>query len=644
MGIDSLLTSSNGATYADLDNDGDLDIVVNNMDDFAHIYENNSEKIEKQNFLKISFKGPNGNTLGIGTKVKVVCQGKEQVRELYLSRGFQSSVGTILNFGLGANALADQIKILWPDGASQLLTNVEANQTLVVDYVNVVLKKDQDSIQEPMFVDITEQSLIYSHMENEFNDFERESLLPHKMSEQGPALAVGDINRDGLDDFFIGGAFGFEASLYFQTKEGSFVASNQKVFTEEKNYEDVGAEFFDADNDGDLDLYVVSGGNESEEGSENYQDRLYENLNGTFVRSTTALPNFRESGSCVKPFDFDMDGDIDLFVGGRQIPGKYPYPASSQIFENKSTKGKIAFVDVTSKIAPSLQKIGMVTAAIWADVDQDTLTDLVIVGEWMPITVLKNQGGHFENLSTQFGLTNEIGWWNSISASDFDNDGDIDLVAGNLGLNYKYKASFEEPFEIYADDFDSSGSLDIVLGYYNGGILYPLRGRQCTSDQMPFVKKKFGNYDSFGKATLTEVYGSQNLDRAVHYAAKTFGSSYFENQVGKFNIYQLPTMAQLSSINSILTDDFDKDGHLDVLLAGNLYGSEVETPRNDASYGVYLRGGQLGEFEAVLPVISGIMIEGEVKHLRQLMSVNGAKIIIVAKNNGKLQFYRTNLK
>lgn len=640
LGLDSLKTSSNGAAYADLDNDGDLDIVVNNMDEFAHIYENNAEKINANRFLKINLKGPKGNSGGIGARLKVITGNEAQLREQYTSRGFQSSVSNVLHFGLGSNSGVDQVEVLWPDGSIQQVEHVEPNQTLVLDHKNASKREEPVSRPLRMFEDITDQVIEHRHIENEFNDFFRESLLPHKMSQEGPALAIGDINKDGLDDFFVGGALGHTAMLYLQNGNAYFKALPQEAFDNDIYHEDVDAEFFDADGDLDLDLYVVSGGNEKEEGAVFYQDRFYENRNGTFVRSLKALPNRYVSGSCVKPFDIDADGDLDLFVGGRQTPGKYPNPTNSYILENQSTSGKISFVDATAKIAPDLNTLGMVTDAVWSDVDQDSLVDLVIVGEWMPITVLKNKGGHFENVTDEFGLSDQTGWWYSIATSDFDNDGNMDLVAGNLGLNYKYKATAEEPFEIYTDDFDNSGNLDIVLGYYNGGDLFPLRGRQCTSEQMPFVKEKFDTYEAFGKATLKEVYGTKNLEGAVHYAAKTFASTYFENDGNTtFRAKPLPTMAQFSSVNSILVNDFDNDGQLDMLVAGNLYGAEVETPRNDASYGLYLKGKPDGFFEAVPATKSGILIKGEVKELRLLNGPNNTKNILAVKNNGRVQAF-----
>ncbi|MDT7828360.1 VCBS repeat-containing protein [Pricia sp. S334] len=642
LGLDSLKTSANGAAFADLDNDGDIDIVVNNMDDYAQIYENNSNRINKDNFLKIRLKGPIGNTLGIGARVKIIMDDAVQMREQYLTRGFQSAISPTIHFGLGSAQDIQMLQVLWPDGSSQEINTVQPNQTLVLEYGNATKTDSHQSDDIPLFEDITDKILSHVHVENKFNDFERESLLPHKMSEQGPAVAVGDVNNDGLDDFFVGGSMGFAGTLYLQNNDGTFTSHGQIGLERESQYEDVGAAFFDADRDGDLDLYIVSGGNELKTDSEYYQDRIYINKEGVFTRSVQSLPKFTASGSRVKPFDFDSDGDLDLFIGGRQTPGKYPQPADSYLLENRSREDFVSFVDVTEKKAPHLQKVGMVTDAVWTDINQDKLIDLILVGEWMPITVMINQGGYFEDKTSSFGFAEETGWWYSIAASDFDKDGDIDLMGGNLGLNYKYKATQEEPFEIYAEDFDSSGDLDIVLGYYNGGDLFPLRGRQCTSEQMPFIKKKFESYDAFGKATLKEVYGERSLEKALHYAARTFASTYYLNEGdGIFKKTPLPMEAQLSSVNSILLDDFDEDGSPDIIMAGNLYGSEVETPRNDASYGLYLKVVKKGKsFKAVPMRTSGIVLKGEVKHLCQLNSTNNSKIVMVIKNDGEIQFLR----
>ncbi len=634
------LTCSNGAAYADFDNDGDLDLVVNNTDSISYVQWNQAQHTLNR-FLKVKLEGGEKNKLGIGAKVLVKYDSKVQTREHYLTRGFQSSMAPGLHFGVGNTENIDEVTVVWPDGKTQILRNIKPDQTLVLNYSEA---KNGEPVQEPsqkMFTDITDITLLFAHKENPYDDFEKESLLPHKMSQQGPAFTVGDVNADGLDDFYLGGALGHSGNLFLQNSDGTFSIRSQPAFTVDKHYEDVGAALFDADNDGDLDLYVVSGGNEQEENSSYYQDRFYENKEGVFLKNEAIYADFVSSGSCVKPYDYDGDGDIDLFVGGRQIPGKYPLPASSHLLENQSSNGDIRFVDVSKDLIPELDGLGMVTDAVWADMDGDGLADLLVVGEWMGIKLFKNQKDHFIDISSASKLGQEVGWWNSIAAADFDQDGDMDLICGNLGLNYKYRASKEETFDVYAKDFDESGNLDIVLGYYNEGDLFPLRGRECSSNQMPFIKKKFESYDAFGKATLGEVYGEENLDNSVHYKANNFSNTYFENKDGKFIGHPLPAMAQISSINAILPFDFDGDGKLGILAAGNLYGSEVETPRSDAGYGLFLTGSKKSTqaFTAVTPVQSGILVTGEVKHIGLLKGANKEYKIIFVRNNEALRFY-----
>ena len=547
-------TCSNGAAYADFDNDGDLDLVLNNTDSLSYVQWNNAGNLYRNNYLKIKFDGSKKNKLGIGARVIIGYDSKKQLREHYLSRGFQSSVAPGIHFGLKKNENIDILTVIWPDNKKQILKNTKPNQTLTLSHEDAKLV--HDVIQERtynMFDDVTDKAVAYKHRENPYDDFKKETLLPHKMSQQGPAFAIGDINSDGIDDFYLGGALGYPGNLFVQNYDGTFSIKEQTSFQKDRLFEDVGAALFDADNDGDLDLYVVSGSNEQKEGTKYYQDRFYENIEGIFTKKPASIPRFFTSGSCVKPYDYDKDGDMDLFVGGRQTPGRYPYPTSSHLLENRTVNGSISFIDVSREIIPALEDYGMVTDAVWTDIDSDGLADLVIVGEWMPIKIFINKEGHFIDYSKKYGVDEEVGWWNCISAADYDNDGDIDFICGNLGLNYKYKASKEETFDIYTKDFDESGNLDIVLGYYSGGDLYPLRGRECSSNQMPFIKKKFESYDAFGKATLEQVYGKESLNSSIHYKANNFSSMYFENKGEKLVGKPLGMLAQVSSIVPYIT-------------------------------------------------------------------------------------------
>ncbi|MBN2173158.1 MAG: VCBS repeat-containing protein, partial [Bacteroidales bacterium] len=509
-----------------------------------------------------------------------------------------------------------------------------------LDYKNAKTVQESELPVNTIFTDITSKSKIdYLHKENEFDDFKHESLLPHKMSQFGPALASADVNGDGLEDFYVGGALGFAGVLYVQNQGGAFQSSYATSFLwdSEKKYEDVAALFFDADSDGDQDLYVVSGGNEYPDGDEGLQDRLYTNDGkGNFLRSK-ALPELRLSGSAVKSGDYDGDGDLDLIIGGRQTPGLYPYPASSTILRNDSKNGDLKFVDVTAELIPEFKNIGMVTDADWVDIDNDNDLDLAVVGEWMPITIFENDQGAFK-IKNGTGLEDQVGWWSSIEYADFDNDGDMDFIAGNLGLNYKYKASPDEPFEIYAKDFDNNGTTDIVLGYYDTGNLVPVRGLECISNQIPSVLKKFPTNNLFAKATLKDIFGEENLQDALFYAATDFATCYIENTGDfTFKVHPLVNRAQLSSVNTIQIDDFNSDTFLDVLIAGNMYGSEIRTPRNDAGYGLLLTGDGKGNFIPVEMNESGVCVPGDVKGSKRIKLSGGKEGILFAKNQDYLQ-------
>lgn len=631
------MDASNGAAYADLDNDGDLDLVTNNMDDVASIYRNNSIELGLGNFIKLKLKGPKNNPNGIGARVSIIANSKKQISEQYVSRGFQSSVDNILHFGLGEEKEIEQISITWPDGKEQRLQPQKINQTLILSYFEAEAVAETAKHIAPLFTTITAASgLNHFAVENDFDDFERESLLPHKMSQEGPALAMGDIDGDSLDDFYVGGAKGQSGKLYIQNSEGKFKTSPQPAFQKSKPYEDVDAVFFDADKDSDLDLYVVSGSNEYETGSEFYLDRIYINEKGQFQKAINPFDqNMAVSGSVVRPNDFDSDGDLDLFVGGRQAPGQYPQSGTSLLWRNDSEKGKIHFTRIEEKL---LDKLGMITDADWSDVDGDDIKDLIIVGEWMPIKIFKNSGTAFTDLSKNANLEKETGWWFSVEAADFDQDGDMDIIAGNLGRNSKYQASPDAPFQIFADDFDQTGSLDIVLGYHQEGEVYPLRGRECSSNQMPFIKKKFPDYHTFASANIEEVYGKENLENSLQFSATNFATTYLENTgAGQFKIMALPNPAQLTTTRKIIAEDVNSDGNLDVLLFGNLYGFEVETPRQDAGYGLILLGNGNGDFQPMMPYESGLFAKGEVADAVPISMVNGNRAFLIAKNNDYLQ-------
>ncbi|WP_299888768.1 VCBS repeat-containing protein [uncultured Lacinutrix sp.] len=629
---------STGVTYADLDNDGDLEIITNNIDDYASVFENHSA--DKNNFITIEFKGKQNNTFGLGVRVYVKTKAQTQMQELTLSRGFQSSIAPELHFGLKNNQIIDELKVVWPDGETQILETVKVNQRLLLNYSDASNESvAMEELTNPIFNTVASFTPDFKHIENGYDDFSKQLLLPHKLSNFGPAIAVGDVNGDGLDDYFMGGAVDYVGRLMLQTKTG-FVESKQEVFIKDKIQEDVNAMFFDVDLDGDQDLYVVTGGNAFGPNTELYQDRLYiNNGKGTFSKSE-ALPKMYISGSRVYQIDFNQDGKPDLLVLGRHLPDLYPQPTTSFLLENVSTDLEVEFIDVTKKMAPDLENIGMSTSAVVTDFNKDGKEDFIIVGEWMPIKVFENSGTEFKDVSETVNLGQETtGWWWSIKEGDFDNDGDIDFIVGNNGLNYKYKASEDETFDIYSKDFDNNKKSDIVLSYYNEGKQYPVRGRQCSSEQIPGVKNKFKDYDSFSEATLIDVYTKKSLDNALHYQVKSFASIYLENKEGTFISHELPIEAQFSNINQIVVDDYDNDGNLDAVIAGNLYASEVETPRNDASVGLFLKGNGKGQFDAVPTAKSGLFIKGDTKDMKTI-KIGNDNYFVVAKNNDYLQFIK----
>jgi hypothetical protein len=632
-------TNSNGAAYADFDNDGDLDIVVNNSDGLSYIYKNNATG---NNFIKLKLIGTKENRDALGARVLVYSKSSTQTIENYFTRGFQSAMADALHFGINQDQIIDSIKVVWNDNTTQLLKDIKPNQTLTIshdDTVDGVLPNKRN--QEYLFTDITAQAGVdFEHQENDFNDFEKETLLPHRMSQLGPALAVADVNGDGLEDFYIGGAKGYSGVLYLQTADGKF-SKNKSAFISDKNQEDVGAVFFDADNDGDQDLYVISGGTEESPNSTYYLDRFYENTGSSiFLKNDKALPKITASGLRVAPADFDNDGDLDLFIGGRVVPGFYGRPTKSYLLENISSDGKISFKDVTEAVVPEMLTHHLITAVTWADLNNDSSPDLVIANEWGSIEVFINESGTFKNMTDTYGLSKHIGWWSSLAVDDIDGDGDLDIIAGNLGLNYKYKASFDTPFYMYVNDFDENNTDDIVLGYSQDNEIYPVRGRGCTSGQMPFVKDKFTNYSDFGASNIEDIYGDK-LKESVSYEATYFASAILKNEGNTFKFEAFENAAQVSSVNKILIDDFNEDATKDILLLGNLYGSEVETPRNDASYGSLLLGFGTNKYKLLANNQANLWASGDVKDAA-FITIGNAKAILIARNNGKLSLIKIN--
>ena len=619
---------SHGASYVDLDNDGDLDLVVNNVNDKPFIYENNSENNDN-NFIRLKMVDHRPT---LGTKVKMYYDKEFQYFETTNVRGIYSTSEDVVHFGINKSKAIDSILIEWPDQTLQKIINPKINKTHKVYKEGIIINSKSNINYDKRFNE-DKSILNYTHRENYFNDYDKQVLLPHKLSQLGPAIAKGDINGDGLEDLFVGGASGQEASVYIQN-ENSFEKINNDIWTKHKALEDIDAVFFDSDNDGDLDIYVVSGGNEFMPNSSTYLDRLYINDgNGNFTFRRELLPSNFESGSVVKAFDFDNDGDLDLFVGSRMKPWNYPEPASSYLLVNENGKFSNYNTD-------QFTDLGLVTDAEWFDYDNDGDSDIVVVGEWMPITVFKNQDGNFikEEINTNLGCSS-TGWWYSIEVGDLNNDKLPDLIVGNLGLNYKYKASVDEPFEVFYDDFDENGTKDIVLAYYNYGIQFPLRGFSCSSQQVPDLKDKFEKYDIFASLDVQEVYGEENLENALRLSVNTFESAALINNESFFDFKPLPNYAQFSSVNDIIIKDFDNDQINDLLIVGNMYHAEIETARNDAGNGLFLKGVGDGSFKEVSVSESGFFAPGDSKKIITL-NLGNNDIILVANNNDCIQIFK----
>ena len=630
---------SNGAAYADLDQDGDLDLVINNFDQPAFVYCNNSREQKKGHFIRFKLKNGNTDNSVMHSKINLYYGDEMQSADYAFTRGYQSYVEPILHFGLGKQEKIDRVVIHWNDGKQSVIENPKIDEVHIIDKTKTQLRQVDKEKKRPLFANISTRLLnpVFVHQENLFDDFQKEILLPHRQSMLGPALAVGDVNGDGLEDFYGGGAKGQSGMLYTQAQDGRFSGQEVNAFKADSGYEDVGAKFLDVDGDTDLDLYVASGGGGEFEGKEAMlQDRLYLNDGlGNFSLVRGRLPAMRTSTQAIAAADWDNDGDVDLFVGGRTMPGKYPMPPASYLLINENG----TFKDKTQSLSPEMAELGMVTAAEWADTDMDGKLDLVVVGEWMPITIFKNTGNGFENQTEMFGLEKTAGWWYSIHKVDFDKDGDEDFVVGNVGLNNKFHPSLEKPLFVYANDFDKTGTLDIVLSKIYKGSKVPVRGKECSTSQMPFISEKFPTYASFANASLEEIYDESELKEAIEYEVYSFASVFMENRGnGKFVLKELPAPAQLAPINGIVSRDFDKDGHVDLVVAGNMMQTEVETPQYDAGKGLFLKGQGNGNFETRLQMeYSGLFLFGDVKNL-QLIHLRKEQLpaFLVANNNGNL--------
>lgn len=641
---------SNGSAYVDLDKDGDLDYVVNNINDPAFVFENTLDHNEnKPNYFRVKLNGSSSNSFGIGAKLVVrFGEGEFQYHEQQLSRGYLSAVEDIIHFGLGANKEISSLEILWPDGRYEKTDGLLANQVVELTHANASAKPDMLAFPlgpkavAPLLEEVSAQvGVDFIHQEMDKIDFNIQRTLPHKLTQYGPSLALGDLNGDGLEDFIIGSASTFSPLINLQKTDGTFDSKEMFVSESEKSFEEMGMVLFDIDNDGDLDLYMVSGSSEFLPDATEYQDRLYVNDGkGNFTEAKDRIPVLKSSGTVVRAADFDGDGYMDLFVGGRTPIAQYPLPDQSLLLKNN--QGKLE--DVTDLMAPGLRRIGMVTDALWTDIDGDGKHDLMVAGELMPISVFLNKGTQLEKMAGT-GLEDHLGWWNSLSAGDFDGDGDMDYVAGNMGSNNYYHPTAERPVKIYAKDFDLNKSIDpVTITYFkdqeNKYIPVPAHYWDDLYGQSTLFRRKFERYKQYARITEIDLFTPEELEGVTIKVGNYDRSSYIENLGnGKFEIHELPLLAQVAPVNGMVVDDLNQDGNLDVLLVGNDYGNEVFSGRYDALTGLVLLGDGKGDFEAVRSLESGFVVPGDAKAMAVLTMGDGRNLYLSTQNRNAMKIH-----
>lgn len=633
-------TVSTGAAYGDLDNDGDLDLVVNNVNAICSVIEN--VNTSGNNWLRINFNPDVRSINPLGSKAIIKVGEETQFREILTTRGFQGSSEPFAHFGLGSADKVDELQVIWPDGKKQILNDVAVNQLLNVNYSEATGMETYRNVKAGLVNEISsaQSGIDFQHQEKFYDDYEDQILLPHKMSEQGPFISEGDVNNDDLSDFYVGAGTEQVGALYIQLESGKFARKSTSAFVKDKKCEDSGSAFFDVDADGDLDLVVAGAGYQFEADSPLYQPRLYLNDGkGNFTAAANKLPKWTNSGSCVRPVDIDNDGDTDFFIGGLLSPKRYPEAGKSAIFINQGKGQFDIYTDTT------FTDLGMVKDAIWTDLNQDKQADLIVVGEWTPISFFINQNGKLVNKTEEYLPNSPQGWWNCIEAADFDGNGLQDFAVGNLGLNYKYKASFEKPFKVYGNDMDENGTFDIILSSYYGEKLFPVRGKTCSSEQIPDVKNNFPTYHDFSMAEVADIYG-EDLNASLELEVTEFQSVIiYQYELGKFSLKPLPFIAQKAPINSIVVDDVDSDGKKDIIIAGNLFQSEIETGRAISGTGQILLNTGNKTWKALSVQETGLCVDKDVKSMK-LLNIGDARRswIVVGNNNDSLQIVEISKK
>jgi hypothetical protein len=632
---------SHGASYGDLDGDGDLDLVINNENSEAFVYRNSASEKLKHHYLSIKLNGLSPNTYGIGARVTLYAGANSQVVEQMPCRGFQSAVEPVLHIGLGDSKIIDSLIVQWPGLKTQVIKNIPADTILTLNQAEATGNfQPPQKTTTPWYNNIAASAITGAihHRENDFVDFDKERLIPKMLSTEGPKLAVADVNGDGLQDFYAGSAMGDTAKLFIQQNNGRFIQKMQAAFITDKYYENVGVVFFDADADGDADLLAASGGNQAAPNSPYLYPRLYVNDGkGNFTRSADGLPGIAVNASCIRVADYNNDGREDIFIGARSIPGSYGVPPKSVLLQNN---GQGRFINVTANVAPDLLHLGMVTDAQWADIDKDGHKELIVVGDWMPVTVMKVINGKLTKIST---IPNSSGWWNCLQVSDLDDDGDLDLIAGNNGLNSRIKADAQRPAKMYVDDFDKNGQTECIPVYFKtDGKAYPYFLKGEMDMQLPMLKKNFLRFSEYAGKSIEQIFPQDLLKQAAVLTVNQTQTSVFINDgKGHFAVQPLPVMAQLSPVFGILVSDLNSDGVKDILLGGNFYSLKPQGGRYDASYGVTLLANKQHHFTYIQPGQSGLFINGEARDIAPI-KVAGNDYIIVAMNNAPLYMFRKN--